>query len=52
MLVFMLISLISADGTAGFSGEAKDAAANLIWPIISDQVMTTTEWIKSLAGKE
>ncbi|KAH6615378.1 Isochorismatase-like protein [Boeremia exigua] len=34
------------DATAGFSTAHKDAATNLIWPIIADQVKTVHEWTK------
>lgn len=33
-----------SDATAGFSNAHKDAATNLIWPIIADQVKTVQEW--------
>lgn len=36
------------DATAGFSTAHKDAATNLIWPIIADQVKTVNEWIATL----
>ncbi|KAF7553382.1 hypothetical protein G7Z17_g3638 [Cylindrodendrum hubeiense] len=36
------------DGTAGFSTAAKDAATNLIWPMIVDRVMTVGEWTSTL----
>ncbi|KAH8886306.1 Isochorismatase hydrolase [Thozetella sp. PMI_491] len=33
------------DGTAGFTEEAKNTAARLVWPIIAEEVMTVGEWI-------
>ncbi|KAF2845164.1 Isochorismatase hydrolase [Plenodomus tracheiphilus IPT5] len=37
------VTLLS-DGTAGFSNAHKDAAVNLVWPIIADEVKTVAEW--------
>ncbi|KAL1638770.1 hypothetical protein SLS58_008584 [Diplodia intermedia] len=36
------------DATAGFSTAAKDAATNLIWPLIADEVKTVNEWTAAL----
>ncbi|KAK7408672.1 hypothetical protein QQX98_009140 [Neonectria punicea] len=36
------------DGTAGFTIPAKDAAVNLIWPLITDRVMTVGEWVSTV----
>jgi len=38
------------DATAGFSTAHKDAATNLIWPIIADQVKTVHEWTTIVEG--
>jgi hypothetical protein len=43
--------MFRTDATAGFSTVAKDAAAQLIWPIIVEEVMTVEEWIASLNGE-
>ncbi|KAK7430432.1 hypothetical protein QQZ08_002951 [Neonectria magnoliae] len=36
------------DGTAGFTIAVKDAAVNLIWPQITDRVMTVGEWVSTV----
>ncbi|KAH8817358.1 Isochorismatase-like protein [Xylogone sp. PMI_703] len=33
------------DATAGFSNALKDAATDLIWPIIVEEVLTVDEWL-------
>jgi hypothetical protein len=45
------LRIFRTDATAGFSTVAKDAAAQLIWPIIVEEVMTVEEWIASLKGE-
>ncbi|KAJ6017054.1 Isochorismatase-like protein [Penicillium sp. IBT 35674x] len=42
------VTLIT-DATAAFSIEMKDAAVNLIWPAIADQLMTANEWVSSFS---
>ncbi|CAH0054554.1 unnamed protein product [Clonostachys solani] len=39
------VTLLS-DGTAGFTGPQKDAATDLIWPLIVEKVMKVDEWVK------
>uniref|UniRef100_A0A8H7N2S9 Isochorismatase-like domain-containing protein n=1 Tax=Bionectria ochroleuca TaxID=29856 RepID=A0A8H7N2S9_BIOOC len=39
------VTLLS-DGTAGFTGAQKDAATDLIWPLIVEKVMKVDEWVK------
>ncbi|RTE70311.1 hypothetical protein BHE90_015297 [Fusarium euwallaceae] len=36
------------DATAGFTTKAKDAATQLIWPLIAESVITVEEWTSSL----
>ncbi|KAK6227624.1 hypothetical protein QIS74_01179 [Colletotrichum tabaci] len=36
------------DGTAGFSTAAKDAATNLVWPLIAERIMTVDEYISQM----
>lgn len=38
----------STDATAGFSTAMKDAATQLIWPVIVDEVLSTQDWLASL----
>jgi hypothetical protein len=38
------------DATAGFFTAHKDAATNLIWPLIADQVKTVGEWADTVEG--
>jgi hypothetical protein len=38
------------DATAGFSTAHKDAATNLIWPLIADQVKTVGKWADTVEG--
>lgn len=40
---------ISTDATAAFSIELKNAAVNLIWPVIADQLLTTEQWVSSFS---
>ncbi|RFU34406.1 hypothetical protein B7463_g1947, partial [Scytalidium lignicola] len=35
------------DATAGFTVEAKEAATQLIWPLIADEVFTVLEWVSN-----
>ncbi|KNG48534.1 isochorismatase hydrolase [Stemphylium lycopersici] len=40
------------DATAGFSNAHKDAATDLIWPLIADEVKTVGEWAASLPANK
>ncbi|KAJ6000053.1 Isochorismatase-like protein [Penicillium waksmanii] len=42
------VTLIT-DATAAFSIELKNAAIDLIWPVIADQLMTTKQWVSSFS---
>lgn len=33
-----------SDATAGFSDEARKTAAEMIWPLFANRVMTSEEW--------
>ncbi|KAK1456967.1 hypothetical protein CCUS01_09847 [Colletotrichum cuscutae] len=44
------VTLLS-DATAGFSTEAKDAATNLIWPLIVENVTTVGDWVRESESK-
>ncbi|UQC77845.1 uncharacterized protein CLUP02_03317 [Colletotrichum lupini] len=44
------VTLLS-DATAGFSTEAKDAATNLIWPLIVENVTTVRDWVLESESK-
>ncbi|KAJ6462786.1 Isochorismatase-like protein [Mycena vitilis] len=37
--------VVSTDATAGFTNEAKEAAATLIWPLFANEVTTVEGWI-------
>ncbi|KAF4466686.1 isochorismatase hydrolase [Fusarium albosuccineum] len=37
-----------SDATAGFSTKAKDAATDLVWPLIAERVTTVGQWASSL----
>jgi hypothetical protein len=39
-----------SDATAGFSEEARVAAADLIWQYFANRVMTTDEWVSELGS--
>ncbi|KAK7441908.1 hypothetical protein CaCOL14_009823 [Colletotrichum acutatum] len=40
-----------SDATAGFSTEVKDAATNLIWPLIVENVTTVGDWVRESESK-
>lgn len=40
----------SSNATAGFTIEQKDAAVNLIWPLLVERVMTVEEWADSIGA--
>jgi hypothetical protein len=40
----------STDGTAGFSVSLHDAAVNVVWSTIVEEVLTANEWIDQLGG--
>ncbi|KAI5460147.1 Isochorismatase-like protein [Mariannaea sp. PMI_226] len=44
------VTLLS-DATAGFSTAVKDAATDLVWPIIVEKVQTVDEWISDSRQK-
>ncbi|KAK1731310.1 Isochorismatase-like protein [Colletotrichum acutatum] len=44
------VTLLS-DATAGFSTEVKDAATNLIWPLIVENVTTVGDWVRESESK-
>ena len=39
-----------SDVTAGFSDQARAAAADLIWQYFANRVTTTDEWVSGLSG--
>lgn len=41
----------SSDATAGFSQALKEAATDVIWPTIVDEVLKTDEWLAQLDKK-
>ncbi|KAM6480498.1 Isochorismatase-like protein [Trichoderma sp. SZMC 28011] len=43
------VTLLS-NATAGFTIEQKDAAVNLIWPLLVERVMTVEEWADSIGA--
>jgi hypothetical protein len=40
-----------SDATAGFSDEARRIAAEMIWPLFANSVVTSEEWISGLDPK-
>ncbi|KAJ5454209.1 Isochorismatase-like protein [Penicillium daleae] len=40
---------LMTDATAAFSIELENAAVNLIWPVIADQLMTVKQWVSSFS---
>ncbi|KAJ0309240.1 hypothetical protein COL516b_003138 [Colletotrichum fioriniae] len=40
-----------SDATAGFSTAVKDAATNLIWPLIVENVTTVGDWVRESETK-
>ncbi|KAJ5604165.1 Isochorismatase-like protein [Penicillium hordei] len=42
------VTLIT-DATAAMSIELEKAAVNLVWPLITDQLMTVNQWVSSLS---
>lgn len=43
-----LISHLRTNATAGFTLEQKDAATELIWPVVFEKVITVEEWAATL----
>lgn len=42
------MTIYRTDATAGFSTALKDAATELVWPLLADKVTTVQDWISSL----
>lgn len=47
-LVSEILTIFSKDATAGFSVQLHDAAKDIIWPTIVDNVTTVSEWAATL----